>query len=110
MFKRLIAAALVFGAAATAPPLAAHAQQPVACGPRAILIERLETHFGERRHGAGLGGEADPHRTLVELFTSPETGSWTIILTRVDGISCILAAGQHWRDAPKEMAQIGDGV
>jgi hypothetical protein len=30
---------------------------------------------------------------LVELFASPETGSWTILVTRPDGVTCLLAAG-----------------
>jgi len=33
--------------------------------------------------------------SLVELYTS-ENGTWTLMLTRPDGVSCLIAAGQNW--------------
>ena len=32
---------------------------------------------------------------MVELFTA-QNGTWTIIVTQVDGTSCIVAAGNSW--------------
>ncbi len=31
---------------------------------------------------------------LVEVLRSPSKGTWTIILTKTSGISCMLAAGE----------------
>lgn len=103
MYKRLLGTALIFGLASAAPPLAApaHAQeasQPrIACAPRAALVERLETAYAETRTGAGLQSGTQ----LLEIWTSDETGTWTVLITRADGSSCIVASGTHWlKDAP----------
>lgn len=93
MFKRLFAAALVFGAAALAPPLAS---QGTLCLPRETLVESLAAQFSESLAGGGLQSGT----RLIELWRSKDSGSFTILLTRPDGISCVLATGQSWHDEP----------
>ncbi len=97
MFKRLFCSALVFGAAALAPPATA---QTLPCVPRDSLAEGLAQTYGERQIGAGLQG---PFR-LVEVWTSAETGTFTIFITEPGGWSCIVATGDHWfvADPPPE--------
>lgn len=92
MFKRIFSAALVFGAAALAPPVMA---QAVGCLPRSALTEKLETQFAEQMVGGGL---ENPSR-LVEIWSSEETGSFTIFITQPNGISCVVAVGQNWSNA-----------
>ncbi|KAA0913260.1 hypothetical protein [Aquicoccus porphyridii] len=92
MFKRLFSAAIIFGAAALAPPSPALAQI-AACLPRDVLVTRLEERHKEHLAGGGL---QSPQR-LIEIWASEETGSFTVFVTRPNGISCILATGQHWR-------------
>lgn len=94
MFKRLFSAALVFGLASTAPPAAA--QQRAYCAPRALIAERLTTDFGETLEGIGLQSP----RHLVEIWAAPGTGTWTIFVTRADGIACVVASGEFWQDKP----------
>lgn len=89
MFKRLIAGALVFGLAATAPPVAA-AQS--ACATRARVTEKLHTVFDESLSAAGLQSAT----SVIEVWSSEKSGSWTIISSRADGISCVLASGTNW--------------
>lgn len=103
MFKRLITAALVFGAAATAPPVV-QAQAQMLCGPRELLVQRLAEDYGEDQKGAGLRGPG----ALYELWISDRTGSWTFIVTRPDGVACMLADGQNWVDMPKAEEVAGD--
>lgn len=63
--------------------------QDANCAPRPVVIQRLAERYGEARQSIGLSsGQA-----LVELFASPETGCWTILVTRPDGVTCLLAAG-----------------
>ena len=87
MFKRLLSAALVFGAAALAPPAYA-----MSCAPRDGMVERLETQYKETLTARGLQNA----NALVEIFTSPETGSFTVLISRPDGISCIVSSGTHY--------------
>ena len=89
MFKRLISAALVFGAAALAPPADA---QGVRCLPRDALIETLEENYGETLTGGGL----QTPQQLLEVWSSQKTGSFTVFMTRPDGLSCVVATGKNW--------------
>lgn len=59
-----------------------------ACAPRDALVERLSEVYGEERRAVGLvnGGG------VIEMFVSP-SGSWTLALTRPDGVACLMAAG-----------------
>src|SRR3954471_22056664 len=43
-----------------------------------------------------LGLQADGN--LLQVFSSPVTGSWTIVSTTPQGVACALAAGQHWEN------------
>lgn len=97
MFKRLCSTALIFGAAALAPPLAAQAQaQGVACLPRDALVERLE---GRYKESPPAGGGLQSPQQLLEVWASEETGSFTVFVTRPNGVSCIVATGQNWTGA-----------
>jgi hypothetical protein len=37
--------------------------------------------------------------TMLEIATSGE-GSWTILVTRPDGVSCVVATGEAWERVP----------
>lgn len=89
MFKRTMSAALVFGAVATAPP-AALAQSN--CAPRDILVERLKERYAETLKGGGLQNA----NVMLEVWSSDSTGSFTVLMSRADGISCVVASGQDW--------------
>ena len=63
-----------------------------ACAERSRVVQKLADKFGETLRSLGL------HRDdgVVEVYSSEETGTWTILMTRPDGMSCLLAAGQRW--------------
>jgi hypothetical protein len=44
---------------------------------------------------------------LVELYTS-ENGTWTLMLSQPDGVSCLIAAGENWESLklPKSASQV----
>lgn len=103
MFKRLCSTAMIFGAAALAPPPAqAQAQaQALTCLPRDALVERLEGRYDEHPAGGGLQNA----QQLLEVWASEESGSFTVFVTRPDGVSCIVATGQHWTGATLAQAE-----
>jgi len=100
MFKRLFSAALVFGAAAMAPPAMA---QTLTCLPRDVLVQSLETTHGEHLTGGGLQNAAH----VIEVWSSEQTGSFTVFVTRADGLACIVATGQNWHSTVPEYAPEG---
>jgi hypothetical protein len=71
---------------------AAEAQTQPPCAKRDQVIRKLEEKYGETLRSIGL------HKSdgVVEIYSSEETGSWTILMTRPDGMSCLLASGQLW--------------
>lgn len=91
MFKRTITSALIFGAAAIAPPSFAHAQS-AQCMPRDALVERLQSKYGESLNGGGLQSSSQ----LLEVWSSEKSGSFTVFITQPNGLSCVVATGQNW--------------
>jgi hypothetical protein len=72
---------------------AAFAQPAPGCVERAIVVQRMAETYGEVLVNQGIN-----QRGLVEVFASPKTGTWTIIITKPDGVSCFLTAGELWED------------
>lgn len=103
MFKRLIAPALVFGLAAIAPPVKAEGRL-MACGKRAEIVAALQKRYGESAAGVGIAGE----NRVVELWSSAETGTWTLLMTRTDGVACMMASGEDWTTEKEALAGLGD--
>ena len=60
------------------------------CAPRDTVVERLASKYGESRQSMGLGA----NNAVVEVFASEETGTWTITVTSVHGVTCLVASGQ----------------
>ncbi|MEM8822834.1 MAG: hypothetical protein AAGF30_04420 [Pseudomonadota bacterium] len=89
--------------ALTLMTLPAQAAGP-SCGPRAVLVERLTTHFGETRRGIGLG----TGNRILEVFASEESGTWTVTVTLPDGRMCMIASGHAWEDRMDDLAHLTD--
>ena len=60
------------------------------CAARGLVIERLASAYGETRQSIGLA----QNNTMVEVFASPITGTWTITVTNASGLTCLVASGQ----------------
>lgn len=82
-------------------PLAAMAQN---CGPRDAVLATLSGQYGEVRQGLGLAGPSG----VVEVFASAATGTWTITLTRPDGLTCLVASGDHYQSESGELPVPGN--
>ena len=97
--SHLTLAALVGMLGLASPALAqAPPQSPLttACHTQADLTEMLNQKYAELPSAVGL--QSNGH--LVEVFVSNDGTSWTIVVTRPDGWSCIVAVGEHWEPLP----------
>lgn len=74
------------------------------CGKRTLVLDQLGQKYGETRRGMGVAG----NNTVMEMFASPTTGSWTIIVTMPDGMSCLVASGQGFETIAEELPASGD--
>ncbi len=43
--------------------------------------------------------------SVTELFTNGKSGSWTILVTRTNGLSCIAASGEDWTVMEGELTE-----
>ncbi len=87
MIRPLLTAALL--SATTLP-----AQAAQHCAARDHVIARLDTGYGETRQSWGLAA----NNSVIEVYASDETGTWTILVTTAQGVSCILASGQAYEN------------
>lgn len=69
-------------------PVAAQTQN---CAPRDTLVQRL-AHVGEIQTGMGLASK----QSLIEIWTSEKTGTWTVVMSFPSGVSCVMAYGVGW--------------
>jgi len=74
-----------------------------ACADRAEVVNRLERNFGETRQSMGLNAQTG----VVEVYASDQTGTWTIVLTRPDGVSCLIASGEMWEKNAEPLVKSG---
>lgn len=72
------------------------------CAEHARVVERLASGYGESRQSLGLGADG----SVVEVFASIETGSWTITVTRAGGPTCLVASGQNFQLVEDELASL----
>lgn len=63
-----------------------------ACGDRAVIVERLVTRWGETMAGGGLQSAT----VVIEVWRSEETGTWTILQSHANGVTCVVASGVAW--------------
>ena len=77
---------------------AAQPQAPRAppCIERSRLIAQLHDVFGEQVIGRGLANGG-----FVFEILAGQSGSWTLIATTPQGMSCFVAAGEAWEPVPK---------
>ncbi len=82
--KKLVLAILLF---AGSPSIAA---AQTFCADRAEVLDHLAAEYGEQLTAVKM----IENYGLVEVLRSPSKGTWTIILSKPSGISCMLAAGE----------------
>ena len=95
-FFRLILAATIFIAGTAAFVGRSHAQEaPI---DRTEVVKLLGETHGETTVAMGLASNGG----VLELLTSADGSTWTIIVTMPDGKSRIVGEGETWMDAPRK--------
>jgi hypothetical protein len=62
------------------------------CGKRADVVKMLRDSFGETQIAQGLANTG----SVAEVFISSK-GTWTIVATSPNGLSCLVGAGESWQ-------------
>jgi hypothetical protein len=87
MFRSALLATVAVLATLSVPPASAQ----TVCGERAKMISYLGKDYKEIRTGMGIAANG----SVVELYTA-ETGSWTMLMTRPGGPTCVMGSGEAW--------------
>lgn len=102
MFHRtvgILAAALAVGLWAGG---AVTAEPESACGERGRVVSRLAAAFGEMPAALGMAGSG----RVLEILSSPDGSTWTMLVTEPNGQSCLIAAGEGWEAlSPRKIRQ-----
>ena len=69
------------------------------CGSHDDVAKLLTARFKETRRAMGVVSST----AVMEIFMSPQ-GTWTMLVTGTNGISCITATGEEWQDVPVAVA------
>ena len=93
-YRTIILSTLILIAGSFAHPPAALAQ-PV-CGSHQSIAENLKKSYTETPVSMGITSGSG----IIEAFSSPK-GTWTLVITQSNGVSCLIAAGQDWEELPK---------
>jgi len=64
------------------------------CGARPDVVALLASDFREQPSSVAVTGDGQ----LLEVLTSEENETWSIVLTDKRGQSCIVATGEGWQD------------
>ena len=63
------------------------------CNDRKEVLNLLAQKYKESPVASGVTNNGG----LVEVLTDAKGGTWTIIVTTPQGVSCLVAAGEGWR-------------
>jgi hypothetical protein len=100
MIKHVMAASVLIGTSMMALPV-----QAANCANRDLVVERLQSNYDEAFTAGGLQ-VSQTTQMMVEVWASEETGTFTVMLTTPEGMTCVVATGTDWHHvAPVEKVQ-----
>ena len=73
--------------------------QSANCAERGAIITQLAQKYGETRQSMGLAA----NNSVLEVFASDETGTWTITVTTTSGRTCVVASGQAFEELAERL-------
>ena len=80
--------AIIIAAAFATPAPAAQES----CAARPVVIERLQSVYGETRQSIAMGERG----VVFETWANIDTGSWTFTFTTPNGMTCLAASGESF--------------
>ena len=70
------------------------------CGQRNTVLDYLSAKYSEKPVAMGIAANGG----LIEVLTSKEGSTFTIIVTMPQGETCMVAAGESWESLPSALA------
>jgi hypothetical protein len=76
------------------------------CADRATVLNELAAKYRETRRAVGIAANS----TVMEMFASADTGTWTLTVTTPDGTTCLVASGVGFEAVTEPLPASGDPV
>jgi hypothetical protein len=96
----LFATGTVIACGAFASPIGAQQMPPsgvrMPCHNATEIAKQLNSRYDEAPVAFGL--QSNGH--LLQVWSSEDKGTWTVVSTSPSGVSCIVAAGKGWESLP----------
>jgi len=80
------------------------AAQNTNCGTHEAVTGRLAERYGESRQVIAMTAD----QSVMEVFASAETGSWTVTITRAGQPTCLVAAGENYQHVAEVLNVVDD--
>ena len=80
--------------------------QGTQCSDHDDMERMLAENWGESRQSIAL----DASDSMVELFASPETGTWTLTVTQPGGPTCMIASGHAFEKVDEPLPVLDEGA
>ena len=93
MLRKIMLASVLAGT------LASSAAAQMVCSERDKFLKHLGDGYAEAPIAMGLASNG----TVLEVLASTK-GTWTIILTKPNGLSCVVASGEAWEAIERQLA------
>ena len=74
------------------------------CDHRELVTEKLSSEYGELQ----IGQPQPVDGLSVELWASDRIGSWSVLATRADGVTCVIDTGEDWQGQTDALALLAE--
>ncbi|WP_028747735.1 hypothetical protein [Rhizobium mesoamericanum] len=92
---RGLCSAVILTTSLIAHPHSAASQMMRSCAGRSEVVNFLDKNYAEKLTAVGLINQ----KAMLEVYAA-QTGTWTLLITDVHGVSCILLSGDSWEMMP----------
>jgi hypothetical protein len=83
---------LLFSILVGAQPAHSQTAGQIICTPHGEVVDLLGKRYDEERVAIGVASNGG----LIEIFTTQNGSTWTIVVTTPGGLSCPVTTGQDW--------------
>ncbi len=77
-------------------------QSPVSAEPACATHEEVTRHLADNFAEVPIAIALASDNGVIEVFSRGDGATWTMVVTRPDGKSCIVASGEAWENWPVE--------
>lgn len=76
------------------------------CATHEAVTARLAEKYGESRQVIAMTSD----QSVMEVYASADTGSWTVTITRAGQLTCLVAAGQNYQHVAEALVSLDEGI